>query len=194
VQFVKKICQNVKSECVHLQFTNTQFSNKLIPMFKDILLLNPVYVTLFWAVVLNFYSNDKHAPKVFLGKFMLVAFVIYLSHLLYFSGQIYIYRYLDSLYTWASMLVFPLYHIYVRLLTTEKKFSFADHGKFLILPTLVFLLHLTGVLLLSQQQYIEYLLRVIPREQPATGMQLFLLAIYQLYRGRIYCAGNLLSV
>jgi AraC-like DNA-binding protein len=156
--------------------------NNLILMLKDILLLNPVYVTLFWAVVLNFYSNDKHAPKVFLGKFMLVAFVIYLSHLLYFSGQIVIYRYLDSIYTWASLLVFPLYHIYVRLLTVERRFSLASHGKFLTPPTLLFLLHLSGVILLTQDQYIEYLLKVIPREQSAKGMQIFLLTIYQLYR------------
>lgn len=151
-------------------------------MLKDILLLNPVYVTLFWAVVLNFYSHDKHTPKVFLGKFMFVAFMIYVGHLFYFSGHITLYRYLDSIYTWASLLAFPLYHIYVRLLTVEKKFSFPDHGKFLILPTGVFLLHLTGVVLLNRPQYNEYLLQVIPGKQAATGMQLYLLGIYQLYR------------
>jgi AraC-like DNA-binding protein len=160
------------------------FSNILILilMLKDLLLLNPVYVTFFWAVVLNFYATDKHAPKVFLGKFMLVAFVLYLSHLLYFSGQVTLYRYFDSIYTWVSLLVFPLYHIYVRLLTVEKKFSFRDHGKFLILPTTVFLLHLVGVVILSKQQYMEYLLSVIPGKQKPEGLQIYLLGVYQLYR------------
>jgi AraC-like DNA-binding protein len=151
-------------------------------MLKDILLLNPVYITLFWAIVLNFYSTEKHAPKVFLGKFMLVAFILYLSHLFYFSGQVSVYRYLDSIYTWSSLLVFPLYHIYVRLLTVEKRFSFKDHGRYLLLPIIVFVLHLTGVILLTQEQYFGYLMEVIPGKQKAEGLQFYLMGVYQLYR------------
>jgi AraC-like DNA-binding protein len=151
-------------------------------MLKDILLLNPVYITLFWAAVLNFYSTEKHAPKVFLGKFMMVAFILYLSHLFYFSGQLPVYRYLDSIYTWASLMVFPLYHIYVRLLTVEKQFSFKDHSKFLLLPAIIFLLHLVGVILLNKQQYFIFLMEVIPGKQKAEGVQLYLLGVYHLFR------------
>lgn len=126
-------------------------------MLKTILLLNPVYVTFFWALVLNFYRKSKHTPKAFLGKFMTVAFLLYLSHLLYFSNQLDVYRYFDSLYTWASLLVFPLYHIYIRLLTVEKTFSLSHHAKFLLLPTLIFILHLGGVLALPKQVHMDYL-------------------------------------
>jgi len=49
-------------------------------MLQTILLHNPVYVTLFWAITLTFYSPGKQYAKNFLSKFMAVAFVVYLSH------------------------------------------------------------------------------------------------------------------
>ncbi|MFN3557200.1 MAG: helix-turn-helix domain-containing protein [Bacteroidales bacterium] len=151
-------------------------------MPKTIFLLTPVYVTLFWALVLNLYVSPRHAPKAFLGKFMLVAFVVYLSHFLYFSELWSIYPYLDPFYNLASLLVFPLYHIYIRLLTREKRFSIAHHGKFILVPLTLFLLYLPGLFLLSREQYVEFLRLVIYGLQPANGVQIYLLWISRLIR------------
>ena len=153
-----------------------------LPVLKTILLLNPVYVTLFWAVVLNLHYKVHHAPKAFLGKFMIVAFLVYFAHFLYFSELWAIYTYLDSIYIFASLLVFPLYHIYIRLLTTERKFSMAVHGKYLVFPLMVFLLFLPGVLIMDHEAYTDFLRRVIYDRQPDSGIQQYMFLIYHLAR------------
>ncbi len=155
-------------------------------MLQVILSLNPVYVTLFWAVVLNFYPSRTHPPKVFLGKFMLVCFILYLSHFFYFTSQWDVYYYFDSFYMWASLLVYPLYHIYVRLLTKERKFSLSQHGKYVALPTLIFLLYGSGVLLTSSEVHNRFLQQTISTtllQSPDTsGIHLYLLWVYRAAR------------
>ncbi len=151
-------------------------------MIETILLLNPVYVTLFWAITLCFNSKSKHAPKVFLSFFMAVAFVLYLSHFFYFSDHLNTYIHLDSLYIWTSLLVYPLFHIYIRLLTTDKRISFRKHSRFLILPTLIFIFHLVGVLLIDRHQHIDFLKNVLNGIEEAKGTQIYLLRINYAYR------------
>ncbi|TVQ06572.1 MAG: AraC family transcriptional regulator [Bacteroidetes bacterium] len=122
-------------------------------MIETILLLNPVYVTLFWAVVLNFYNHKKYPPKAFLGKFMIVAFILYLSHFFYFTGQHQIYHYIDGFYILASLLVYPMYHIYIRLLTSEQYFSLKKHGKYLAVPVVISVFYIIGALLMTTGQH-----------------------------------------
>lgn len=156
-------------------------------MIKIILLMNPVYVTLFWAVVLSFYRSRKHAPKIFLGKFMFVAFVLYISHYFYFTGQSTVYYYLDSIYTLASLAVFPLYHIYVRMLTVDSEFSPSVHLKYLALPVIVFLLHLTGYLLMNNSEAVYYLKMVLPGKESGQGITSYMGMIYTLFRVVFIC-------
>jgi AraC-like DNA-binding protein len=151
-------------------------------MLKTILLLNPVYVTLFWALVLNLHDSKKHVPKVFLGKFMLVAHVLYLSHFFYFSGRYEIYYFLDSIYTLSSLLVYPLYHIYVRLLTTDTKFSLKIHGIYLVLPFVIFILHLSAFILIDKTTAMHYLTIVIRGQAQGQGLAKYLEIIYFLFR------------
>jgi len=151
-------------------------------MVKIILLLNPVYVTLFWTIVLTSQNRKQHVPKRFLGRFMFVAFALYLSHLLYFTGHYSIYYYLDSIYTLASLLVYPLYHIYVRLLTTDNWFSMRVHGKYLVLPLLVFTLHLTGYLIMDKEQALHYLTTVLSGNANGTGITWYMQQVYLLFR------------
>lgn len=149
-------------------------------MLKTILLLNPVYVTLFWAIVLGFYSPEKHNPKNFLGKFMAVAFVVYLSHFFYFTRQFEVYRFIDSLYIWAFLLVYPLYHIYVRLLTVETKFSLKVHWRFLVLPTFMFLIYFAGVLVMAKHEHIDFLAKIIAGKGDPSGFQSYMLWVFKL--------------
>jgi len=151
-------------------------------MLKLILLLTPVYVTLFWALVLIFDRSRKHSPKIFLGKFMSVAFIIYLSHFFYFTGQYEIYLYLDSIYTMASLSVYPLYYIYVRMLTVDSGFSPSVHLKYLALPAAVFLLHLTGYLIMDKSDAIYYLSTVLPGVYPGQYITGYMKIIYNLFR------------
>ncbi len=156
-------------------------------MIKTILLLNPVYVTLFWAVVLSFYRSRKHAPKIFLGKFMFVAFVLYISHYFYFTGQFKVYYYLDSIYTLTSLAVYPLYHIYIRLLTVDREFSPSLHLKYLALPAIMFILHLTGYLLMNDSEVIYYLKMVLPGKESGQGITGYMGIIHTLFRVVFIC-------
>lgn len=122
-------------------------------MFKTVLLLTPVYVTFFWTLVLHTDKSKFSVPRVFLGKFMFVAFLVYLSHFFFYSGLNDFYFYIDPFYQFASLLVYPLYHIYFRLLTIDPGFSFKRHSRFLIALLLLFGLYLFGVLWADAVEY-----------------------------------------
>lgn len=126
-------------------------------MFKLFLLLSPLYTTLFWAVVLNIVERRGNEPKWFLGKFMIVSLIIFISHTLYYLPLPELYIYADSLYYLAHLLTFPLYYIYVRLLAIDPRFSLRQHYKFLILPVVIFLLYGIGTLFMSKADYIGFL-------------------------------------
>ncbi len=163
-------------------FEKNSFPVNTCQMLKLIFLLTPVYVTLFWTIALNFYSQKQYAPKVFLGKFMFISFVLYLSHFFYFSGQLSTYYYLDSFYMLASLLVFPMYHIYIRLLTVERKFTLRNHIRFLALPILMFFFYLPGVLLMSPAEHEQFVRNTIGGEVIYEPVQLYLLSVYFISR------------
>jgi AraC-like DNA-binding protein len=151
-------------------------------MFKVALLLSPVYVTLFWAIVLSIQSRKIHSPKHFLGWFMMVAFVLYLSHFFYFVQNFEVYYYMDSIYTLAYLLVFPLYHIYVRLLTVDDAINSKKHGKFLIAPIVIFLLTLIGYLIMGKHDGMYYITSVLPGDVSPTGIHLYMKSVFVLGR------------
>lgn len=122
-------------------------------MLKTILLLAPVYITLFWSVVLLTDKSNYSVPRSFLAKFMMVAFVVYSSHFLFYTGYHNIYLYIDPIYQLSSLLVYPLYHIYFRLLTVDKKFSLKNHWIFLLPSVVCFILYLGGILFADINQY-----------------------------------------
>lgn len=122
-------------------------------MLKHFLLLAPVFVTFFWSIALNTKSGDQNRARLFLGKFMLVASLIYISHLLFFAPYPDLYSIIDPFYQYASLLVFPLYNIYVRLLTVDTKVTFRHHTRYIFIPTMLFLLYLAGVLYTPVDEY-----------------------------------------
>ncbi len=124
---------------------------------KIIFLLSPVYATLFWAVALLSQYRSSNNPKTFVGFIMLVAFLLYLSHFFYFTRQLEVYRYLDSIYTLALLLVYPLFHIYVRLLTTDFAFTFRNHWPHLFPAILLASLTVLGHLLLGREGSLAFL-------------------------------------
>lgn len=149
-------------------------------MFKLFLLLSPLYVTLFWAVVLNIVERQGNEPKWFLGKFMIVSLIIFISHTLYYLPLPESYIYADSLYYLAHLLIFPLYYIYVRLLAIDPQFSWKQHSKFLVVPVAIFVLYGIGTLFMSKEEYIGFLYRSRPEEIPATGIFLYQKSIKQI--------------
>lgn len=125
-------------------------------MLKTLLLALPVFVTSFWSLTLQIGQN-RRSPQAFLGKFMTFAFVVYASHFLFFAPLHSFYIAIDPLYQYASLMVYPMFHIYIRLLTVDKKFSFPKHIIYLVAPTTLFILYTIGVIWMDKSSYEQFL-------------------------------------
>jgi AraC-like DNA-binding protein len=143
-------------------------------MLTTILLLNPVYVTFFWAVVLHLNRRRKDEPRLFLGKFMILAFVIYLSHFFYFHELYDAYIWLDCFYNFASLSVYPAYFIYVLLLTRDDRFSLRKHGRYFIAPAIIFVAMAIGYIVMNDEQEAMYIREVIYGKLGGTGIMRYM--------------------
>ncbi len=92
-------------------------------MLQDIIIYTPMYLTLFWTVVLLLTKWEKNRAKFFLGIFMFSTFLVYLSHAHFFQKIEAGYIYFNSIYNFASLAVYPLFYWYVRLLTVESDYK-----------------------------------------------------------------------
>jgi len=126
-------------------------------MLRIILLLSPIFVTLFWALTLSGNNKNNSTPRRFLGYFMLFPLIIYISHFFYFAPLPDFYPYFDVLLQYASLLVFPIYFIYFRLLTVDKVFSLRAHARYLTIPTILFVIYGGAVLLTPSIEYRAWL-------------------------------------
>ena len=151
-------------------------------MLKLTLLLNPIYVTLFWAITLHIHPRNTHFPKAFLGKFMAVAFLLYLSHFTFFYPIPEAYHYLDSFYNLFSLLLYPMYYIYIRLLTVDAKFELKKHYPYFIIPLVLFLLYGTGILLMTKEQHLDFVYNILPSKTHTSGIFSYQKNIYLLSR------------
>jgi AraC-like DNA-binding protein len=126
-------------------------------MIRTIILLLPIYVALFWSVALAGNGKKRSTPRKFLGKFMLFPLIIFISHLIYFAPYPEIYPWFDVILQYASLMAFPIYYIYFRLLTVDDKFSIKAHGRFLIIPMLIGTIYVVGVLLTPKVEFRTWL-------------------------------------
>lgn len=126
-------------------------------MIRIIFLLAPIYVTLLWSVTLAGNAKRFSHPRMYLGYFMLLPLAIYVSHFLYFASYPAIYPYFDVILQSASLLVFPGYYVYFRLLTVDGSFSFKAHTRFFIVPIIVTILYAVGVFVTPQIEYRAWL-------------------------------------
>ena len=88
---------------------------------------------------------------------MLFALIVYISHFIFFSPFVNIYVYIDPIYQFASLMVYPMYFIYLRLLTIDDKFSLKKHFKYLILPFSLSLLYLIGYLFTYREDLVLWI-------------------------------------
>jgi AraC-like DNA-binding protein len=147
-------------------------------MGRVVLLLVPVYVTFFWAVVLMLDRRHSNAAKLFLARIMVAGFVLYLSHFFFFTSQFKVYGYLDPFYTLASLSMHPLYYIYVLMLTRGGGFSFSKHLRYLIAPMVVFLCLIPAFLFLDDNLREHYYSKLLTGKEPAARGQYFIYGVY----------------
>lgn len=147
-------------------------------MLKLILLLSPVYVTLFWSITLHTNRVKGSEPKFFLGRFMGIACLLFFSHMLYFLPLPGLYHYADPFYHLLSLLVYPIYYVYIRLLTVDRVFDWKKHGVYFLPALLLFLLYLAGVLLMTKEAHLDYLYRLLLSGEKLNGIFLYQKIVY----------------
>lgn len=105
-------------------------------MYRDIVILLPMFVCLLWAIAL--YSDYKRGDyaRLSLAIFMTVSFFLYFSHAVYFYGDLELYAILDPLYTFSSLAVYPLFYVYVRMIS--KDVTLEPSVVFTLFPSLFF--------------------------------------------------------
>ncbi|MDD4575940.1 MAG: hypothetical protein PHI36_05890 [Bacteroidales bacterium] len=121
-------------------------------MIDYFILLTPVYVSFFWSIAL---FSRKLPARQFLSVFMLTVSILYFGHALYFYQNYAVFTWYDALYTLASLSVYPMFYIYLRLLTFEQKFQ-RKHYKHFITPLIFFLIILGSTILMSKQERLDY--------------------------------------
>ena len=169
-------------------------------MFKLFLLLNPIYTTLFWAVVLNTVKPFSNEPKTFLGKFFVVACFTFIAHALYFIPFPTLYVYVDSIYYLTHLLVFPLYYIYVRLLALDRHFAWKKHYKYLVIPFVLFFFCAVGSFFMTKAEYIDFIYDTLMENKGAHGIFLYQKIVYFVVRiafviqGIVYMSLSIVNV
>lgn len=132
-------------------------------MFFDLIVYTPMYVTFFWALVLLVTPNNRNRARFFLGFFMVIAFLVYLSHNLYFHKNIKGYLIFDPVYSFASLSVYPMYYWYIKLLTAEPEYRW--HNLRMFIPALLFSLTAMMIyLFMSGEERIAYVREYLYRE------------------------------
>jgi AraC-like DNA-binding protein len=124
-------------------------------MIKHIALLTPVYVTFLWSLVFLIHKGEKDKPKIQLGIFMVLACIVYITHLIFFSNKFHLYSFLEGVYIFTMLSVYPMYYFYIILVTTEK---ISIKNQFLhLLPAIAFgIFSIISTLILTEEQRIFY--------------------------------------
>ncbi|HKI88491.1 MAG TPA: helix-turn-helix domain-containing protein [Draconibacterium sp.] len=132
-------------------------------MYRDLIIYTPMYVTFFWAVVLLTTTSKNNRAKYFLGIFMVAAFFVYLSHAVFFNQNHSAYIFFDPVYTFASLSVYPLYYLYIKLLTIETEYKWRNL-RLLIPAMLLSVISATIYLIMSPAEREMYLTEFLLRE------------------------------
>ena len=127
-------------------------------MLRTVVLLAPFFISLFWAITLAGDKKKYGAPRLFLSKFMFLVAIIFARHFVFFAPFPDLFIYFDIPYQLLGLTIFPLYHIYFRLLMVDKKFPLKSHLWFLIVPLFEVLLYCVAVLVTSPGDYRAWLL------------------------------------
>lgn len=130
-----------------------------------------MFVCGFWSVLFLLQFDRKNTPKSVFTVFMLAATVLYFCHGLYFNGCFSVLPVSNTLYTLASLSVYPLFYIYIRTLTDVKPLALKDFA--LLLPALLVSLAIGVVyLLMSGTERMDFVMAYLYHQtgKPFTAM------------------------
>ena len=126
-------------------------------MIRLLILLSPVYVSIFWIIAFRSNKKNQSIPANFLNIFLLCNAICFFGQFLFFAPYPDLFPYWEPVLAYLGSIAFPLYYIYFRLLTVDDKFNVSKHAKFLIVPILIATVYTVGILLTPFQQYKAWL-------------------------------------
>lgn len=135
-------------------------SNNILDIFnllRVFFLLSPVFVSLFWSIELRIVQVDGGVPQRFLAKFMLVSGMLFFFQFLYFAPVEILFPYAEIPLAFLGLTIFPLYHIYFRILTGDTKFSFKAHARYLVIPIVIASIYSVGIIFADKVEFNNFL-------------------------------------
>ena len=91
-------------------------------VLENILILMPMFVSLFWAMNLCL-SKKQNITKKYLAFFLFVSTLNYFTHALFFNREYGLFAFFDNIWFFTSLGSYPLYYYYIRLLTKDEKIN-----------------------------------------------------------------------
>ena len=86
-----------------------------------VLSILPMMVCAFWSIVLILDWSAAHDKlRLWLWQFMVVAMLLYVGHAVFFNHYTTIVPFTDTLYCACNLMVFPLYHVYIKGLSVPR--------------------------------------------------------------------------
>lgn len=87
----------------------------------------PFTVTLVWTVILLLDYKESGRARKFLTLFSLTCCILYLAHAVHFVRGKTETDWVDCVYTFCHLAVYPLYYIYIRILTDASKVRWKEY-------------------------------------------------------------------
>ena len=122
-------------------------------MITDLLTLMPMFVTLLWAFILINTSKYNKAKNM-LGYFMLATFFLFVTHYVYYNNLKSYYLLFDLLFIFCSLVIYPFYYLYIKVLTRSPEIILKDY--LLFLPAFLQVLAVSLVYALMSKDLRDY--------------------------------------
>lgn len=151
-------------------------------MLHSLLSSLPFFICFFWLILLIIEYPKSNPAKRFLTFFLLTCTILYFSHMVYFFQNIYLYSIIESVYTFCSLAVYPLYYLYICKLTSEKPFRLKDY--WILLPAIIIsLISVFFYSLMGENERLKFVDSFFYSNN--TDFQLSFAVIGQIYRIKI---------
>jgi len=123
-------------------------------MIKIIITAIPMFVCIFWSLTLLLALKNNNRSKNFLGINYAVASLLYFTHIVYFNQLSSLYLFWENIYIFCSIAIYPLFFIYICLITRKKSYSYKNY--LILIPAI--LLSLFSFVLYANMSFNDRLL------------------------------------
>ena len=99
-------------------------------MIEDLVIYTPLFVPLFWAIVLFSSNQNRIKAKFILGIQMVAVFLLFLSLALFYKKVTVLLRFFEPVYIFSFLSLYPMFYWYIKLLTVETVYKLKNLALF----------------------------------------------------------------